>query len=231
MGPQGHPYSPFGTAAGSGVGEATRLTSLSHHVSSSATSVVGASGSIPLSVTLGGSHHHHHSPHQFGPSLQHPSLSFLPRKQPASSFDFLGRAAPPSGIVHSLPIAGISGVPSSYLPSHFFNPTGLHAGVAYRHPLLPSLYSLPTPPAAAVAAHHSFQTLLASLTSQRPKLSSDGNSSDYHSLLNSLSSLHQQQAAVVASNTPPTQPSAHPPAGQVLPLHHSLLLAQVFGSC
>ena len=91
----------------------------------------------------------------------------------------------------------LPGLPASYLPSMsspFFN-AGLHA---YRNPLLPSLYNASAASASAAAAsssaasvasaQQSFQTLLATLSAQRPKMASEMTPADYQSIITSLSS-------------------------------------------
>lgn len=230
MGPQGHPYSPYGSTTVGSAGGGGGLAGL-HHGSSSTVSTASATcGSIPLPVTLGGGSHHNPfaSPHHLQHHQQHPSLSFLPRKPAVSSLDFLTRSAvagasPHGSMVHGLPtMAGLPGLPPGYLPSPFFGPAGLHHP-GYRHPLLPSLYSLPTPPTAA--AHHSFQTLLASLSNHRPKLSNELSPTDYQSLLSSLSSLHQQHQAASSQDPPPGLAPL-----DALPPLHALALPQVFSS-
>lgn len=206
VGPQGHPYSPYGAAGGAG-----GTASLSHGSPSatSAAAVSAAGGPISLPMPLGAAHH------PFGSSHQH-SLSFLPRKPP-TSLDLITRSAPSSSMVHGLnPVTGLPSLPPGYLPSPFFHPS-LHS---YRHPFLPSLYNLAAPPTAAA---HSFQTLLATLSNQRPKLAggSEVSPSEYQSLLSSLSSLHQQQ-----TNSLPSLPHGLTNFAPIPPLQ-SLALSQV----
>ena len=148
----------------------------------------GAGGSMPLPVSLAGGH-----PFPVHLGSAH-SLSYMPRK----SLDFLTRlpglpGLPGSPMVHGLPVTmaglhGLSGIPPGYLSpamgSPFFGASALHG---YRNPLVPSVYGQPNPAAAA----HSFQALLATLSSQRPKLANEMCPNDYQSLLCRLSTLHQ----------------------------------------
>lgn len=175
-----------------------------HHQVNSGSAPNGVGGSIPLPVSLGGPH----------PFPVH-SLSYMPRK----SLDFLTRlpSLPSSPMVHPghLPVSmaslhGLTGLSPAYLSpamagSHFFG-SALHG---YRNPLVPSVYSPPNPTAAAA---HSFQALLATLSNQRPKLSSDLCSpNDYQSLLCRLSTLHQPSSpSGLTSLTSPS--SLHPGA-------------------
>lgn len=185
-----------------------------HQVNGNGMSVgVGASssnsvgGSIPLPVSLGG-------PHPFPVHLGNShSLPYMPRK----SLDFLSRlpSLPSSPMVHGLPVtmaglhAGLSGIPPGYLSpamsSPFFGSAAALHG--YRNPLMPSMYSPPNPSAAAA---HSFQALLATLSNQRPKLSTDLCHNDYQSLLCRLSTLHQPSSPTgLSSLASPVPPSLH----------------------
>lgn len=205
MGPQGHPYSPYGGAA-SGAGGTNGMPTLhNHHHSHQLGSVVGASGSngggssLPLPVSLGG-------PHSFPVHLgsTHP---YMPRK----SLDFLTRLPnlPSSPMVHGLPVTmaslhGLSGIPPGYLSPGMASPFFGSALHGYRN-LVPSVYSQPNPSMAA----HSFQALLASLSNQRPKLASEMCPNDYQSLLCRLSTLHQSTSPTGLTSLA-SPPSHHP---------------------
>ena len=204
VGPQGHPYSPYNGTGGGG-GPAGLVGGLHPHHPASGS----AGGPIPLPVSLGG------PTHPFPHPVSHTALSYLPRKP----LDFLSRR--PAGPC-PLPVSGFGlaggyvGLPS--MASPFFNPAAaaLHG---YRNPLIPSLYG--PNPAANPAAAHSFQTLLATLSAQRPKLADAVPSisgADYQALLNNLSSLQNPQTA-----GPPPPPSMSSLAS-LPPLHSSLSL-------
>ena len=184
------------------------------HQSVGASSGSGAGGPVPLPVPLGGGSHHF-SIHPASAAHQ-PSLSYLPRKP----LDFLPRLPNMSsgsmtghGLSVTMPgMQGISSLSPGYLPSavssHLFN----QSLQGYRNPLLPpSLYNSSPPNPAS----QSFQALFASLSNQRPKMPNEFNTSDYHSLLNSLSALHQ------ASPTLGLGPLVS------LPTLHSMALQQV----
>ena len=191
VGPTGHPYSPYGTSGGSVGTSGLHSLQTSHHsvgVSASGSSgSIGGGGPVPLPVSLSGSHPYPASSYPI--SAQ--SLSYLPRK----SLDFLPRLQnmPSGSMAHGLPVTmphglqGIPPLPPNYLPSavssHLFN----QSIQSYRNPLLPPIYNASPPNPAS----QSFQALFASLSNQRPKLPNEFNTSDYHSLLSSLSALHQ----------------------------------------
>ena len=213
MGPQGHPYSPYGSGGGGLTGAgASGLTGLhhSHHHPLGVGSGVSATpasgnnvGPIPLPVSLSGSTSFAH-PH--AGTHPHPLPYGLGRKP----LDFLSRL-PAAGGGCNLPVAmaslpAMAGMPSGgYLPSVAASPffgAGLH-GYRSSAMALPSLYN----PTAAAAAAHSFQTLLASLSAQRPKMTGAADAitaNDYQSLLSSLSTLQQQNAAAAAAASLPS---------------------------
>ncbi|KZS21660.1 homeobox protein aristaless isoform X1 [Daphnia magna] len=206
VGPQGHPYSPYGGAA-SGAGGANGMPTLHNHHHShqlgtgvSASGSNGGSSSLPLPVSLGG-------PHPFPVHLgsNHP---YMPRK----SLDFLTRLPnlPTSPMVHGLPVTmanlhGLSGMPPGYLSPGIGSPFFGSALHGYRHPLVNSVYSQPNPSMAA----HSFQALLASLSNQRPKLATELCPNDYQSLLCRLSTLHQSTSPTGLTSLA-SPPSHHP---------------------
>lgn len=211
MGPQGHPYSPYGgsTGAGGAAGNAG-MPSLHTHIPThqlsggvAASASGGPAGSVPLPVSgLGG-------PHPFPVHLgSGHSLSYMPRK----SLDFLSRlpSLPTSPMVPGLPatmagLHGLSGIPPGYLSPAIGSPFFGSALHGYRNPLVPPMYSPPNPSVAA----HSFQALLASLSSQRPKMAGELCPSDYQSLLCRLSTLHQSTSPTgLTSLASPT--SIHP---------------------